>query len=252
MTSKFILRFDDITPGMAWSKFSAIELQAKSLGIPLLLGVVPDCQDPKLIIEPERPDFWDKVREWRELGWTIAQHGYRHIYGTHNSGLLGINNNSEFAGLSYAEQFSKLQKGKQILLREGVWQPIFMAPSHSFDANTLKALSALDFTHITDGYGIFPYKLHEIKAVPQLFSKSQHIGFGIYTICFHINNIDEIDSVNISNMIDRIFANIISFDDVEIYMPTSSLLIKMSNLIVFILMTLVRNIKRNLKVCYLN
>ncbi|CAK0752071.1 Polysaccharide deacetylase [Gammaproteobacteria bacterium] len=188
--SQFIIRFDDIAPGMAWSKFDAFERLARQYGIPYLLGVVPDCQDPKLRVEPERADFWDQVRQWQALGWTIAMHGCTHVYSTEDPGLLGINARSEFAGLPYEQQWQTLKKGKAILQQERVWQSVFMAPSHSFDRSTLNALKTEGFTHITDGYGVYPFEQDDLMMVPQLFSSPKHLGFGVYTICLHINSMN--------------------------------------------------------------
>jgi len=43
MTTRFVIRFDDVTPGMAWSKFAPFDALAQELNIPYLIGVVPDC-----------------------------------------------------------------------------------------------------------------------------------------------------------------------------------------------------------------
>lgn len=189
MTTRFVIRFDDVTPGMAWSKFASFDALAQELNIPYLIGVVPDCRDPALSVEPQRRDFWDFVRERVARGWTVAQHGHTHEYLTADRGLLGIGKKSEFAGLPFAEQKEKLAAGKDILVREGVWQPVFMAPSHSFDENTLKALDDLGFESLTDGYGFYPYKINLLMAIPQLFSKPIGIGFGVETVCLHVNTL---------------------------------------------------------------
>lgn len=189
MTTRFVIRFDDVTPGMAWSKFAPFVALAQELDIPYLIGVVPDCRDPALRVEPHRADFWDFVRERVARGWTVAQHGHTHHYVTAERGLLGIGKKSEFAGLPFAEQKEMLATGKNILVREGVWQPVFMAPSHSFDANTLKALDDLGFESLTDGYGFYPYKIKGLMAVPQLFSKPIGFGFGVETVCLHVNTL---------------------------------------------------------------
>ena len=189
MTTRFVIRFDDVTPGMAWSKFAPFVALAQELDIPYLIGVVPDCRDPALRVEPHRADFWDFVRERVVRGWTVAQHGHTHHYVTAERGLLGIGKKSEFAGLPFAEQKEMLATGKNILVREGVWQPVFMAPSHSFDANTLKALDDLGFESLTDGYGFYPYKIKGLMAVPQLFSKPIGFGFGVETVCLHVNTL---------------------------------------------------------------
>ena len=154
--SKILIRFDDVAPGMAWSKFIPLKEHLESLGIRSILGVVPDCQDQKLNVEEIKPDFFNLIRTYRDYGDIIAQHGTHHNYVTQDSGILGINNFSEFAGLAFEEQKLTLKKGKEILLAEEVWQPYFMAPAHSFDTNTLKALRDLDFHALTDGYGFYP------------------------------------------------------------------------------------------------
>jgi len=191
MSTRYVIRFDDITPGMAWSKFKPFEAVADALQLPYLIGVVPECRDPSLSVELERADFWPWLRERASKGWTIAQHGYTHLYATKERGLLGIGSKSELAGLPYEEQLAKLAAGKEILMREGVWHGVFMAPSHSFDANTLKALKALDFSAITDGYGFYAYDLHGLVALPQLLARPLGLGFGVETICLHANTMSE-------------------------------------------------------------
>lgn len=213
MTTRYLIRFDDVVPAMAWSRFAAFEKIAADLSLPFLIGVVPACRDPKLSVEPERHDFWDWVRVRKHAGWTIAQHGYQHLYETDARGLLGIGRKSEFAGLAYNAQAQKLAAGKEIMQREGVWSGVFMAPSHSFDEFTVQALRDLEFTALTDGFGFYPYELHGLKAVPQLVARPLGFGFGVETICLHVNTMSE---EAIGRMIDFIRAHrkqIISFDE---------------------------------------
>jgi predicted deacetylase len=216
ISPKFVLRFDDIAPGMAWSKFAAFDALAHELNIPLLVGVVPHCLDPKLAKEPAREDFWDVVRAWVKRGWTIAQHGYTHQYWTKDPGILAISNKSELASLSYEEQFAKLKAGKEILSEQNVWQSVFMAPSHSFDENTLQALSMLGFHYLTDGYGIYPYQFGKITAIPQLFASPRNFGFGVYTICLHVNNMSPLQIQNMLSFIRSHHKQFISFEDASL------------------------------------
>jgi hypothetical protein len=190
--AKYILRFDDINPGMAWSKFLPLKIKLEKAGILSILGVVPDCLDKSIMVEKRNPNFFDYVRKWKIYGDAIAQHGTHHVYFTlSGGGMLKIGNQSEFAGLLFDEQLSLIDKGKKILENEGCWQPFFMAPSHSFDENTLIALTSLGFESITDGYGIFPYRVGDITLVPQLFSKPVKFLPGIQTLCIHINSMNE-------------------------------------------------------------
>ena len=208
---KFIIRFDDISPSMAWSKFLPFDELSKELDLQFLIGVVPDCKDPKLVVEEPKENFWQIVRQWKSRGWSIAQHGFTHEYCTKKAGMLAINNNSEFSGLPLEEQYKKLISGKEILLKQYVWEPIFMAPSHSFDENTLRALSRAGFKFLTDGYGVYPYKIHDLVVVPQLFSSPISFGFGTYTICLHVNSMSEVQISNMINFIRKNRKNIISF-----------------------------------------
>jgi predicted deacetylase len=212
-TPKFVLRFDDVVPQMAWSKFDPFEQLSRELDIPLLVGVVPHCLDPTLAVEPARLDFWTLVRDWASRGWTIAQHGYTHQYVTDDPGILRIGKRSELAGLSYDDQYAKLAAGKQIMNEQGVWQPVFMAPSHSFDANTLRALAALDFQYLTDGWGVYPYALGGLTAVPQLFAKPLHFGFGVYSICLHVNTLTDAEVQGVLEFVRAHRSQFVSFDE---------------------------------------
>lgn len=212
-TPKFVLRFDDVVPQMAWAKFDPFDDLSRELDIPLLVGVVPHCLDPTLAAEPARPGFWTIVRDWAARGWTIAQHGYTHQYVTDDPGILRIGNLSELAGLSYDEQYAKLEAGKRIMNQQGVWQPVFMAPSHSFDANTLRALTALDFQYLTDGWGVYPYALGGLTAVPQLFATPLHFGFGVYSICLHVNTLTDAEVQGVLKFVRARRSQFVSFDE---------------------------------------
>lgn len=221
---KYILRFDDITPHMDWSNFSIFDQVIKKLNISPIVGIVPDCRDPKLSICTPKEDFWDVAREWSRLGWTIAQHGYTHQYVTSDAGLLGINKRSEFSGISYTEQLAKLKAGKEVLLQQDVWQPVFMAPAHSFDGNTLRALANLDFQYFTDGYGTYPYRMGELTAVPQLFASPINFGFGVYTVCLHVNHMTLPQTFSTVNFITAHRKQFISFEEaVEMQCPIPGL-----------------------------
>ena len=62
------------------------------------------------------------------------------------------------AGHSYETQKKRLLKGKEILQRELLWTPVFMAPNHSFDLITIDALQELKFDTVLDGFAIFLLK----------------------------------------------------------------------------------------------
>ena len=45
-----------------------------------VLGVIPKNQDEDLLTYPANNKFWDRVRNWKSLGWEIVMHGYTHVY----------------------------------------------------------------------------------------------------------------------------------------------------------------------------
>jgi len=86
----------------------------------------------------------------------------------------------------------KLQTGKQILEDNGIFTDIFMAPGHTYDNNTLKALAECGFKVVTDG---LYRKSYYDKGI--LFVPCRMRGFrkpdGIDTVCLHTNLMDEQD-----------------------------------------------------------
>ncbi len=192
MTSKYIIRIDDVCPTMKWAPFIRIMDLCIKLNIHPVLGVVPDNQDPKLQIETTRSDFWEHIRSYESQGAIIAQHGYQHRYVTKNAGIIGINAYSEFAGLSYNDQYEKIQRGKQMLEeRLGTSPKWWMAPAHSLDEATCNALHELGFTYITDGIALYPYKEHGLTWVPQQLWSPRVMPTGVWTLCTHTNTISD-------------------------------------------------------------
>lgn len=188
----FAIRLDDITPDMNWEKFNKAKAMFDQYGIKPLIGVVPDNQDETLTIESKSEEFWDRIRDLQTQGWTIAQHGYQHCYETKKSGILGINPFSEFAGLPFQNQLDKLQKGKEILQINGLHVKIFMAPGHTYDKNTLRALKKCNFEAVTDGYSLLPYEYMGLRFFPSRISRPTNTQ-GMDTLCLHTNFMCEED-----------------------------------------------------------
>nr|WP_157034183.1 DUF2334 domain-containing protein [Sphingomonas sp. Y57] len=190
MKARYLFRLDDICPTMDWARFNAVADIFMRFEVQPLLGVIPDNKDNSLDRDPADPRFWDKMRHLQSArGWTVSQHGYQHQYVTRDAGILGINKNSEFAGLSRDLQFEKIAKGKNILTEEGLETDIFMPPSHSFDQNTIDALVDNGFKFITDGYSILPYERSGIKFIPCQISRPLPFPIGLLTFCLHSNSI---------------------------------------------------------------
>lgn len=163
---KILLRFDDICPTMNWEQWERAKQMMDKAGVTALLGVVPDCTDPDLMIDAPRPDFWEYIKELQNQGYTIAMHGYHHQFEIKADGLVTKNKISEFAGLPYEKQLVKIQKGKEILNSHGIMTNVFFAPAHSYDDNTLRALVSCGFKYVSDGLSSKPYKRQGITLLP--------------------------------------------------------------------------------------
>lgn len=212
-------RLDDITPDMNWKYFYRIEEIFEGFGVKPLIGVVPKNRDTSLGVPPVEIEddsfitmspeaaygsrdemFWSEIRRLQEKGWCIAQHGYDHRYTTQDSGILGINPFSEFAGLPYKQQCDKIKKGQKILAENGISSTIFMAPGHTFDKNTLKALKENGFLYVTDGYSNQCYVRNGLCFIPCTQSTPRLVS-GVDTVCYHTNHMTPSDFLQLENFI---------------------------------------------------
>ena len=199
------IRMDDITPDMDWGKFNRFKELLDAHGIKPLIGVVPDSRDEKLAIDDPHQDFWCMVKDLQDKGWTIAMHGLNHLYTTKASGIFPIGGKSEFAGLPFEKQDEMIREGKRILQEKGISTDIFMAPSHSFDKNTLKALKKNGFNVITDGFGTGPFKSGGMTYYPISVKRSDSLKDnrdGLVTFVYHANTMDEKDFVKFEDLLE--------------------------------------------------
>lgn len=194
MRARYVFRLDDITPTMDWGRFWGLMALFRRSKVRPLLGIVPDNLDQALVRQRPRRDFWQTLRQLRDEGLVdVAQHGYQHTL-SFRPGLqligraFGIKEFSEFAGDSYSSQLCRIDEGYKILDSHGLATPYFMAPNHSFDVNTLRALAACGFRAITDGVSLFPVCMHGIICVPQQLWRPRVLPFGSITICLHTND----------------------------------------------------------------
>ncbi|SEJ29189.1 hypothetical protein SAMN04488018_12217 [Myroides marinus] len=214
---KYIVRFDDLCPTMDWNKFSKIKEALEEYGIKSVLGVVPINRDPVLNIADNITEemFYHNIIKFKNYGDTIAQHGTYHIMHNCSGGIMKINKYGEICELPYNKQLELLTIGKQILVERNIWEPYYMAPAHSFDDNTLKALKELNFLALTDGWGGYPYQLEDIICVPQLFAKPfTKFNIGYQTICLHTNNMNKFQIEEFVNFIHSNKGSFVNFKDI--------------------------------------
>ena len=189
--SKYLVRFDDICPTMDWGSWNILEKHMLGLDIKPILAIVPDNRDKKLIVSKKNNNFWARVKSWQDNGWSIAIHGYQHLYQTRDSGLMKLNKYSEFSGLSYELQREKLKKALKIFESHGITPKLWIAPAHSFDKVTISALSDLGIKVISDGFFTRPVKHMNMIWVPQQLWRFRDFQSGTWTVCHHINGVSK-------------------------------------------------------------
>ena len=188
LTARYLVRFDDVCPGMNWDVWRDVEPILVAAGVKPLLAVVPSNRDAKLNVGAPDDQFWDRVRAWQQRGWAIGLHGYEHRYVTKDAGLIGLNPRSEFAGVPAAEQAEKLRAAVEIFRREAVRPDLWIAPGHSFDDATVAALKDVGICAISDGFFLSAHlDAREMLWIPQQMWAFQTRPFGLWTVCYHVN-----------------------------------------------------------------
>lgn len=212
MPARYLLRFDDLCESMDWTAWDRVESILQQAGACPLLAVVPDNRDPSLAVNPPNPEFWSRVRQWQARGWTIAMHGYHHEYVSRNPGLLGLNLFSEFAGLSYDVQLQKLEGSLAAFRSRGVHPELWIAPGHSFDCNTIRALAKVGIRAISDGYALWPYRDTDGTFwLPQQLWRFRSLPAGVWTVCLHINGWTEAQTASLEQSLAQFRHQIVDF-----------------------------------------
>lgn len=190
---RYFFRLDDIASNMNWDNFESVMAIFKKYNIKPLIAVIPNVKDQKLINYPIKSDFWKIIKELNNIGWIVAQHGYRHI-SSGSGGVLKIHKSGEFGGIDFETQKSMIDSGCEIMESQMLFPDVFVAPRHSFDKNTIKALRQSNFHFISDGIALWPFKKWGIVWLPQVLWRPRKGMFGLVTVALHTNtmNVDDI------------------------------------------------------------
>lgn len=202
--SKYILRLDDACEKMDIEKWDRMEQLLDKYAVKPLVGVIPHCEDPMMDDYPIDSSFWRKVNDWISKDWSIAMHGYNHVYSTDCGGINPINKRSEFAGEPLEVQKEKIRKGISVMREHGINPKIFFAPSHTFDKNTLLALKAeSDINIISDTIANDVYYQDDFQFVPQQSGRVRKLPFKVVTFCYHPNMMQENDFVYLEQFLEK-------------------------------------------------
>lgn len=217
--AKYIIRLDDACPTFNFEKWKLFFDVFDKYGVKPIIAVIPHNKSKSFDTINPGLDFWNEVRKWQSNGYTIAFHGYDHVYITNEKGIIGLNNKkSEFAGLSLSEQEDKLQKGQEIFTREKITSKVFVAPAHTFDLNTLKALKKVtEIEIISDGFALQGFFEYGFKWIPMQLWGPKNKKIGLWTLCYHPETATQKDIKALEAFIKLNNKNIISVKDVKYF-----------------------------------
>ena len=210
-----LIRFDDIAENMNWNLMERCETLFLKYSIKPVLGVIPKNQDEDLLTYPTNNKFWDRVRNWKSLGWEIVMHGYTHVYDSTSftkKDFFNYGGGSEFYGHSFEKQKQRLTAGLKKFEEEKIQIRSFFAPNHIYDKNTFLALKSLGIKQVIDGYGLFPYLEDDIIFIPQLFYENIILPFGLQSTQIHLNYWSDKDFLKFEKFIDVNQDKIINYD----------------------------------------
>lgn len=228
---KFFFRLDDIAPNMDWDNFNrALEI-FKQNNIKPLIAVIPDTKDPKLLGYPTNYNFWSIIKELQSNGWTIAQHGYQHL-AKGDGGVLQIHKNGEFGRLDFKDQEVMISAGKKNMEAQTIIPDVFVAPRHSFDKNTIKALKQNNFHFISDGIALWPFKKWGLIWLPQILWRPRKGMFGLVTIALHTNTMNRDDFRNLEKFIETNRKKISDFSELIRWYNRQNFIIKILTFLV--------------------
>lgn len=188
MKNKHIaVRVDDVCDTMNWDNFNNVINILSKYAIKPLLGIIPKNEDNSLKIDEKNKNYYEIIRKLQNEGFAFALHGYDHVYRNKKGGILSLNKDSEMVGMKYSYQLSKIKEGIKLLEKENIYTNTYMAPSHSFDATTIKACFDVGIKYFTDGLTNFNYKYKGIIFIPCNGVRRT----GISTICIHPNTMKQ-------------------------------------------------------------
>ena len=211
--TRYLIRLDDACPYMDKAKWQRMEDILDKFGVKPLVGIIPANADHETIIDPEDAVFWENALRWVEKGWSIALHGFDHVCVTESGGLNPVHKRSEFAGLPYEKQKEKISSGYTILKEHGFEVEWFFAPSHTFDANTLKVIKeCTPIRKVSDMIATKPYLYDGITFAPCQMGRLRAMPIkGYWCACYHPNIMKDEEFALLEEFLKAHSAEFISF-----------------------------------------
>lgn len=198
--AKYLIRLDDASSHSDLSKWIHFEKIFDTYNIKPIIAVIPNNQDKSIHFNSKNKFFWRWIKSMENKDWSIALHGYKHIYHKvdRKQNIFPFYPRSEFTGLDLESQRKKIRKSILLFQKNNVVPKIWIAPGHCFDINTLRALEyETNIRIVSDGISFNPYFKDNFFFIPQQLWSFQNKNCGVWTICLHPDkmNYREIDII---------------------------------------------------------
>jgi len=223
--TRYILRLDDACPTMDHDKWNLLQDLLSKYNVKPIVAVIPNNKDATLEIDNYDDSFWNKVRYWESIGWTIAMHGNTHLmsYTDKNNLILPFYSRSEFSGMNIKSQSAVIRQSWRKFKRESISPTIWVAPAHCFDQVTIEAIKAeTPINIISDGIATDVYYENGFYWLPQQLWSFKKKYFGLWTVCLHPNTMNIESLRDLEYKIVKYRKNIISFDEVVLGKKTKT------------------------------
>lgn len=221
MKAKYLFRLDDANSYSNLKKWYAIECIFEKYDIKPIVAVIPENKDPALKYQDLNPNFWKMVQDWDAKGWSIAMHGYQHMYHSISryQSIIPYYKRSEFSGLSLENQKIKINKSLKIFHQNYIEPKVWVAPAHSFDYLTLEAISEeTNIKLVSDGISMFQYFNSGFYFIPQQLWSIKKKTFGLWTVCLHPDTMSDEEIIEFERQLSSssIYKSAISIEDVAL------------------------------------
>lgn len=212
--AQYLLRIDDLCPTVHPERWSSIREVIRDFDLRPIVAVVPDNQDESLAKSTYDERFWDEMRNLQQEGATVAMHGFRHDCSLRARSLIPLHRHSEFAGRSLETQREFLRSGLALLRNEALEPQLFVAPKHSFDRMTLRALCHEGLPYLSDGLARVPFKRDGVTWIPQQLWSPESRARGLWTLCIHPNSTGPRRVAELRGFVKKYRDQFTSFNDV--------------------------------------
>lgn len=212
--AQYLLRIDDLCSGVHARRWERLRLLIEEFNIRPILAVVPENQDRTLEASTPDPKFWHWMRTLQAAGATVAVHGYRHLCSSNGRSFPGLHAETEFAGVALDVQRDRITRGLEILRGHGLDPKLWVAPKHTFDWNTLRALRESGLPYLSDGLARVPFRRGGVTWIPMQFWAPVAKTEGLWTICMHPNTTLRTNFEQLRNFLRRFAHQFTSFDRV--------------------------------------